>query len=310
MRQALALCSRAEEPSSGPAGEPTLDPAAAIRAILAAPDDELDYAMAKLALDRIVDPSIDVEAVAAELDRMAEIARELAGSGAADGGKLAALRRLIYEAGAWNDNRPFGYDHSDPLGQDIRAKLISVYLATRLGNCVSMPILLLVLAEKLGLDMALALAPLHMFVRFREEGGRILNLEATSGAHPARDEWYRRNMPMSQRALANGIYLRPLSRRQAIAHIAGTVVEHLIGEGCYHEAIEASTAILDHFPTDVYAMVKQGTAYGHLLQAENYARYPMPSLIPPPLRPRSRILAERNRALFEAAEALGWEPVE
>ena len=44
--------------------------------------------------------------------------------------------------------------------------------------------------------------------------GRIFNLETTSGAHVTRDEWYRSNLPMTDAALRNGLYMRPLSRRR------------------------------------------------------------------------------------------------
>jgi hypothetical protein len=115
---------------------------------------------------------------------------------------------------------------------------------------------------------------------------------------------------MSGVALANGIYMRSLSRREAGAHMATTVVEHLLRQKQYAEAIRVSEVVLDHFPTDVYALVKQGTAYAHLLQAEFYEKYRSPMLIPAVLRPRYARLCEKNQAVFAAAEALGWQPLE
>jgi hypothetical protein len=55
-----------------------------VRNVLTLPDERLDYAHAVLAFDRVVDPSIDVAGTLAELDRLAEEARRLAGP-AADG---------------------------------------------------------------------------------------------------------------------------------------------------------------------------------------------------------------------------------
>ena len=110
--------------------------------------------------------------------------------------------------------------------------------------------------------------------------------------------------------MANGIYMRSLSRREAVAHMATTVVEHLLGQKLYAEAIRVSEVVLAHYPTDVYAMVKQGTAYGHLLEVEFYDKFRTPLLIPAALRLRYAMLCERNEALFAAAEALGWEPTE
>ena len=170
--------------------------------------------------------------------------------------------------------------------------------------------LFLILGTRLGVDLSLAAAPLHLFVRCRIEGGPVVNLETTSGALPARDAWFRQIMPMSGLALANGLYMRSMSRTEAIAAMASTVLEHLIGGRRWAEAIAAGEAVLEHSPNDAYVLVKLGTAYGGLLQAEFLDRYPSPFLIPPLLRPRYAMLAQRNRAAFEAAEALGWEEVE
>lgn len=227
-------------PPSPPTSDFSSAAASRVDTILSLPEEQLDYGRAKLALDKIVDRPLDVATMAAKFNRMAKRALHMAGQGANGEAKLAALRKLIYQSGQWNGNRPFAYDQSDPDGQSIRARLISHYLATRLGNCVSMPILFLILGEKLGLDVALATAPLHIFVRYTDGRGRVFNLETTSGAHPARDEWIRQNFPMTDRALETGIYMRTLPRREAFAHMAAAVVELLIHEGRYQEAIGVS----------------------------------------------------------------------
>src|SRR5262245_29263761 len=50
---------------------PASDPAAFVRALIDAPEAELSFAKAKLAIDTFADPSIDEAAALAELDRMA-----------------------------------------------------------------------------------------------------------------------------------------------------------------------------------------------------------------------------------------------
>lgn len=158
---------------------------AAIQAVLFAADAEQDYGRAKLSFDKLVDPTIDIEAGVSELDDLVDRARQLAGPSASEGRRLDALRTLIYRPGPWNEGRPFAYDHAN--FKDIRLKLLPHYLETRLGNCVSMPILFLILGEKLGLDLSLAVAPAHFFLHHRGRGRTVTNLETTSGADPARD---------------------------------------------------------------------------------------------------------------------------
>jgi regulator of sirC expression with transglutaminase-like and TPR domain len=278
-----------------------------ITQILSASDNQLDYGHAKLALDRMISPSIDAANTLAEVERLATNAMALAGSDATDATKLSALRRVIYSSGAWNDNRPFSYDQADPLGLDVRNKLLSTYLQTRRGNCVSMPILFLLVGERMGLNLSLAMAPLHLFVRYTDPAGREMNLETTSGGHPARTVYYRQQAPMSDRSIESGLYMRTLTRREVVALMANVVVEFLIGQRRFQEAIEVGEVILQHAPRDAVTMVQVGSSYGQLLNTEFIERFPNPALIPPDLRGRYVMLVQRNQQLFQAAEALGWE---
>jgi regulator of sirC expression with transglutaminase-like and TPR domain len=293
-----------------PAADRSRSVAQAVESVLAQPRERLDYAEAKLELDRLADPSGDLSGARLELDRLTAIARAMVTIDDSGAVRMSAIRTLIYEPGPWNSGRPFAYDHSDPLGQSLRSRLLPVYLSTHLGNCISMPILFLILAERLELDVALATAPLHLFVRYHVPFGPVINIETTSGANPARESWIRQHFPMSDRAVANGVYLRSLPRGEAVAHMASTVVEHLLHAGRYDEAIDVCSVILRHAPSDVYVMAKQATAYGGILEREFRAAYPFPYLIPASLRRRYLMLCERNASLWAKAEALGWEAME
>jgi regulator of sirC expression with transglutaminase-like and TPR domain len=284
-------------------------PAAVVAEVLAVPDDKLDYLSAKLTFDRIIDSSIDSQVVAAEIDQLVATTSNVAGPTADEHRKLAALRRVIYDAGAWNNNRPYAYDMSDPLGTKISTKLLSNYLRSRRGNCISMPILFLIVADRLGIaGTALATAPAHDFVRYTDVSGRTFNIETTSGGHVARDEWIRHLDPMSDAAVASGIYLRSLTRREAVAEMAMEVVEHLGEQRRYQDVIEVSDLILRNYPHDVDAMVWKGSAYSHLIQIEFMQNYPTPNLIPRVLRSRYFELNSQSQAAFDAAGALGWQP--
>lgn len=199
-------------------------------------DAALDHGRARLAFDRLIDPDQPAD-LPRRPDAMAEGVRRLAGPGAGPDARIAALRRFLYVAGPWNEGRPFGYDHADPLGQRIAGKLLGRYLATRRGNCVSMLALFVILGERLGLDVAFATAPLHVFVRYTTEAGQVMNIEAANGGAPCRDAWYRERMPMSDRAVANGVYLRTLPKREGIALLATVVLEWLHEQGRFAEAL-------------------------------------------------------------------------
>src|ERR1700733_1382097 len=110
-----------------------------VRAVMKTPDGRIDFARAKLTFDKIYDSSTDIAARLKEIDAMAQAIRAMAGPTAPSRLRLIMLRKYIYEAGAWNDNRPFQYDLSDPLGHKPKNRLLSTYLLARRGNCVSVP---------------------------------------------------------------------------------------------------------------------------------------------------------------------------
>jgi regulator of sirC expression with transglutaminase-like and TPR domain len=283
-----------------------------VRILVDAPSSEMDFARAKLAVDMFSDPAIDEAATLGELDRMTATVEkmlgtlppELASTGLE---KLKALRTFLYEPGHWNNARPFQYDLSDSMGQHPGAQLLTRYLATRKGNCVSMPMLFLALGERLGLDVTLSTAPLHVFVKWTDDAtGKTWNLETTSGAGFTRDEHYRTITPMTDAAVANGVYLKTLSRREALSIIATGVLDHLLATGRYDEAIAVADVLIDAYPANVYALVKKGTAYYRLLDRDFIRKYPKESDIPQAELPRAIALHRANQEAFAKAEALGW----
>jgi regulator of sirC expression with transglutaminase-like and TPR domain len=282
-------------------------PAEAVREILNRPEGRLDFLDAATTFDRLVDEGSDSAAVKATVARLVDAARQMAGSKPSNAYQLAAVRQAIYVSGAWNHSRAFSYDLNDPLGTQIRNKMLSTYVRTRKGNCVSMPTLFLIVADRMGLNVRLAAAPLHLFVRYTDPAGAEHNLEATSGGHEARTEWYRANLPMTDRAIQSGLYMRTLTRRETVAAMAISVLDFLLDEHRYQEANDVADAILAANPRDAYAMVKQGSAIGRMMRAEYSDKYPDPALIPPALRARYAVLSAANDKAFRDAQALGWE---
>ncbi len=143
---------------------------------------------------------------------------------------------------------------------------------------------------------------------YTDSNGTDHNLEATSGGHEARTEWYRKNLPMTDRAIESGAYMRTLTKRETIAEMATTVIDYLLDEHRYQEAIDVADVILAVVPRDVDTIVKKGSALAGLMQTEFVDKYPNPSLVPVALRPRYQMLAAANAKAFKDAETLGWKP--
>ncbi|WP_246679857.1 transglutaminase-like domain-containing protein [Mesorhizobium sp. B2-3-5] len=288
---------------------PDANPEAFVRILF---ESETDSARAKLAVDKFIDPSVDEVAMLAQIDGMVATINKMLGTLPPDAAstsmeKLKALRTFLYEGGWWNNDRPFQYDLSDPYGQQSGAQSLSHYLATRKGNYVSMPTLSLALGERLGLKLTLSTAPLHVFVKFTDDAtGKTWNLETTSGAGLTRDEWYRQKLPMTDEAISNGVYLKTLSRREAMSIIATSVLDKLITVGRYEDAIAVADVLVEAYPANVYTLVKKGTAYYRLLDASIIKKYPKQSDIPADRITYANDLYRANQEAFAKAEALGW----
>ncbi len=270
----------------------------------------LDFARVKIEVDRMIDPSIDVDAQLAQIDQMVDTIRTMLPPNATSWDKVETIRRYIYQAGEWNDGRAFSYDHDDPYGLDVRNKLLSDYIQDRRGNCITMPFLFIILGQRLGLDVTPAMAPLHVFVKFTDDQSVTHNLEATSGAGRARDQHYRDLLPITDAAISNGVFLTPLDAEQSVAVIAAVIVEELIAKGRYHDAMAVADILIEHYPMFAYIMVKKATASYHLLRTEFHEKYPRAQDVPEDQRSYLTYLQRVNQGLFDRAESLGWRPVQ
>lgn len=279
---------------------------AGIRKILDEATGEFDLAKVNLTIDRIVDPAIDIDSNLKKIDAMVATIRAMPEFGTSGASKLLALQRYIYARGQWNEFRPFEYDMDDPFGANIKNKLLSNYLVSRKGNCVTMPFLFIILGQRLGIDLTASTAPKHVLVKWRNEGGTWINLEATSGAAPARDVWIRQQIPMTDEALANGVYMQPLTRKETAALMVITVAEFYFQREEYEKAIAISDLVLEHYPKHVGTMTLKASACARLMRKHFVEKYPSPNLIPPPERAYFEYLSRNNQQWFAKAEALGW----
>lgn len=284
---------------------PSSTVADAVRAVIV--DDSIDLATAKLKFDRMVDPKVQSKKVLMQLRTMQRAIEKLAGPAPTDAQKLSALRRYIYDSGEWNGNKPFAYDLTDPYGLKTRNRFLTTYLATRQGNCISMPVLFVILGERVGLKMTLALAPQHMLVKYTDAAsGKTINLEATSGGWPSRDVWYRQNLSMSDDAIRNGLYMRPLTKREVRAVLASVVMDDLMERKQLAEAAQVANALLENYPNFLYALLTQANASILQVEAEIYAKYPNPKDMPPQVRQQYQSIIDAMSGPYRKVEALGW----
>jgi hypothetical protein len=179
-------------------------------------------------------------------------------------------------------------------------------MSNKKGNCITMPFLFIILGDRIGINVTTSLAPLHVLMKFTDTDGKTYNLETTSGANFARNAWYREQMPMTDLAIENGIYLQPLTRKETVAVMMSVLAEYYFQEQKYKKSVAISDLTLKYYPKYVNSMLRNGSASYRLLQEYYIEKYSNPNDIPQNQRKLFHYLSNGNRYWFAKAEELGW----
>lgn len=289
------------------------DPSDTLSQLIASELADTSIGEAKLRVDQLIDPSSDIGSVRTAVNRLAGETLALAGIDADDNAKMIAMRSVLYEAGTWNDHRPFSYDHDDPQGQNVRHKTMAYYISSRKGNCVTMPTLILMIGELLNLDMTFTTAPQHLLVHFNpsEQPGDddIQRIEGTSGGFPQRMVWMRQVFPsITDRAIETGVYFAKLNKAQSIAQTGEALMQHLYETGDHLEQAEVAEVILEVSPNDDNAILHRIGAYDSQIRKHIIPAHSSIEVMPPDVFHEF----ERMAGIVQREEArlldLGWQP--
>ena len=276
--------------------------------MLALPEERIDLAETRLHIEKFLVPSIDITMNLKEIERIVVRIKKVPRYSETTEGKLNGIIQYLYLAGDWNGNKPYHYDFDDPLGTTKQENsFISHYLETRLGNCVSMPMLVLILGKRLGLDISLSIAPRHFFVRLKDEG-HFYNFEATAGGLKA-DSSYVKELMITPQALKNGIYLQSLTKKQTVAVMLTELAIHYskgMLNSDFNKAFELTGLMLKHDPKSIKAMLIRGNTWSNILRRDLKTFEAKRMQMTPPIKKHFDTVLALNLKWFEKAEALGW----
>jgi len=108
---------------------------------------------------------------------------------------------------------PIKYDFEDYRGEKDYSKMfVTKLVKTGSGQCHSMPLLYLALAEALNAKAWLSLAPQHSFIQFMDNQNNLMNFETTNG-NVVSSTWLTQSGYVNAMALNNKTYLDTLSQK-------------------------------------------------------------------------------------------------
>jgi regulator of sirC expression with transglutaminase-like and TPR domain len=280
-----------------------------IEEILELPEEKINLDISKLVIDKMVDSSTNVNQYLKKFDEMIVEIKKILGPRTKSMDKMLAIKTYLFNMGEWNNNQPFVYDLSDPLGRKLENKLISNFIETKKGNCVSMPFLFLILGEKMGIDVVASTAPLHIFARFKDDlTGDVWNIETTNGGNPARNLWYIQQFNITEESIRNGVYLKNLTKKETISLMLMEVEQFYIETKEFEKALEICDLALKYYPNYAYALARKGNAYACILDRDVRQKgYSPENPLPKDKEIFYKNIFKKNLQCFTDAESLGWK---
>lgn len=167
---------------------------------------------------------------------------------------------------------PFSYNHIDFAGQqDWSNMFVSNLMQTQKGNCHSLPYLYKIIMDELGYKSHLALTPNHIYIKANNKKVGWYNIELTCADFPT-DAWYAASGYIHTDAIRNGIYMRALSDREAVAMTLvdlaqGYQAKFGMQDGSF--IIKCCDTALEHFPNYINAMLLKAEILTELYRKSN-----------------------------------------
>lgn len=141
--------------------------------------------------------------------------------------------------------------------QEYTSHFISTLLKTNVGQCYSMPLVYLIMAERLGAEAYLALAPSHSLVKIKDDKGAWFNLELTTRAILS-DYHYMNSSYIKSEAIRNKLYLNALTPKQTVALLFTTLGRYYQDKYGYDPFIwDCADQTLKYLPNSVDARIME-----------------------------------------------------
>lgn len=154
-----------------------------------------------------------------------------------------------------NENhKAFKYDFEDFWGVDDYSKMfVSKLMNSGTGQCHSLPLLYLILAEQIEAEAYLSFSPNHSYIRFPDDDGNIFSLELTNGMFST-NSFILQSGYVKSEALLNKIYMQELSKKELLSQMYVDLAGGYLHKYGYDEFIgEVLNKSLELYPNNINA---------------------------------------------------------
>jgi hypothetical protein len=202
---------------------------------------------------------------------------------------------------------PYQYDFEDPWGKEDWTKQFVLKLTrSGKGQCRSLPLLYLILAEELGVEAWLSYSPSHSYIKVKDGKGNLLNYETTNGYYTT-DVWVQSSGYIKAEALRSGIYMDTMSRKEVVAAtLADLAKGYAIKYGFDQFVLDCLDKALEYSPNNVYALQLRSDYQTYLFfyVLDQLGRPPVEKL---PNYPKAYELFLKMHEIYGQVDAIGFE---
>lgn len=203
--------------------------------------------------------------------------------------------------------RKLGYDFDDYMGEKNWSKMfVTKLLTTGKGQCHSLPLLYLAIAEQLGAKAYLSLSPEHSFIQFFDQNGYRYNFETTNG-NLVTHTWLMQSTYINATALKNRTYLDTLSSRRLYAQLLSDLLQNYINKiGLDETAMQITDKILSMDSGNVAALMTQANYYTFVAR-DKLKQAGYPSINQLPNYPDAYQAYQNMQKCYELIEQTGFQ---
>ena len=201
---------------------------------------------------------------------------------------------------------PIKYDFEDYLGKEDWTKMFVIKtLATNSGQCHSLPLLYLILADEIGAKAQLSFSPSHTYIKFQDDNGKWYNVELTNGMFTT-DAFVLQSGYIKSEAVSNKIYMQPLKENQLLAHVLYDLAKGYASKYCYDSFVESViNKAIELDPNNINAQMVLSDYRTMRFQ------YVISQIKEPPQQihkyPRAKALLDEMYAQYDVLDNLGFE---
>lgn len=223
------------------------------------PDEKLNIEMAALILSKEIFPEIKFQEYTRIIDNISYRVQLYVKDKIDPRYKIASINTVLY--------KEYGveFDKKDFLWRDYHNQFFSSALTRKKGVCTTLPLIYMVVSERLRYPVYAVAAPAHTFCRFvfTDDAGKeqYINIEATSGGGEVPDVCYIEDMQIPKKAFKNGVYLRTLSKREYIGSLLHNNGAYYLMKGNIDKAIKYFEESTKLNPRNSYTHYVLGICY-------------------------------------------------